>query len=76
MTLSLLYVQTYLKRKKKHKKLRNLTCLKKVSEYDQKIPQSQIADNLTAPGGRATQPSRDTKNTNLAKQPALSSPSR
>ena len=63
MTLSLFYVQTYLKRKK-HKKLRNLTCLKIVSEYDQKIPQSQIADNLMAPRGRATQPSRDTKKTN------------
>ena len=51
-------------KKKKHKKLRNLTCLKIVSEYDQKIPQSQIADNLMAPRGRATQPSRDTKKTN------------
>ena len=46
------------------------------SEYDQKIPQSQTADNPKAPRGRATQPSRDTRKTNKAKQPALSSPSR
>ena len=32
-----------------------------VSEYDQEIPQSQIADNPVAPRGRAAQPSRDTK---------------
>ena len=32
---------------------------KKVSEYDQEIPQSQTADNPVAPRGRATQPSRD-----------------
>ena len=35
-----------------------------VSEYDQEIPQSQIADNPTAPQGRAAQPSRDTRKTN------------
>ena len=47
-----------------------------VSEYDQEIPQSQTADNPMASRGRATQPSQDTRKTNLAKQPALSSPSR
>ena len=35
-----------------------------VSEYDQEIPQSQTADNPVAPGGRAAQPSRDTRKTN------------
>ena len=35
-----------------------------VSEYDQEIPQSQTADNLVAPRGRAAQPSRDTRKTN------------
>ena len=35
-----------------------------VSEYDQKIPQSQTADNPVAPRGRAAQPSRDTRKTN------------
>ena len=35
-----------------------------VSEYDQEIPQSQTADNPKAPRGRATQPSRDTRETN------------
>ena len=44
-----------------------------VSEYDQEIPQSQTADNPVAPRGRAPQPSRDT---NEAKQSALSSPLR
>ena len=34
-----------------------------VSEYDQEIPQSQTADNPTAPRGRATQPPRDTRKT-------------
>ena len=34
-----------------------------VSEYDQEIPQSQIADNPVAPRGRAAQPSRDTRKT-------------
>ena len=54
-----------------------LHCLPKiVSEYDQEIPQSQTADNPMALQGRATQPSRDTRKTNEAKQPALSSPSR
>ena len=37
---------------------------KKVSEYDQEIPQSQTADNPTAPRGVSTQPSRDTRKTN------------
>ena len=37
---------------------------KKVSEYDQEIPQSQTADNPMTPRGRATQPSRDTRKTN------------
>ena len=37
---------------------------KKVSEYDQEIPQSQTADNSVAPRGRAAQPSRDTRKTN------------
>ena len=37
---------------------------KKVSEYDQEIPQSQTADNPMAPQGRAAQPSRDTRKTN------------
>ena len=35
-----------------------------VSEYDQEIPQSQTADNPKAPRGRATKPSRDTRETN------------
>ena len=34
----------------------------KNSEYDQEIPQAQTTDNSTAPRGRATQPSRDTRN--------------
>ena len=38
--------------------------LKKVSEYDQEIPQSQTADNPVAPRGRSIQPSRDTRKTN------------
>ena len=38
--------------------------LKKVSEYDQEIPQSQTADNPMALQGRATQPSRDTRKAN------------
>ena len=50
--------------------------LKKVSEYDQEIPQSQTADKPMAPPGRATQLSRDTRKTNEAKQPAFLSPSR
>ena len=37
---------------------------KKVSEYDQEIPQSQTADNPMASRGRAAQPSRDTRKTN------------
>ena len=38
--------------------------LKKVSEYDQEIPQSQTADNPVAPRGRSIQPLRDTRKTN------------
>ena len=52
------------------------TTSKIVSGYDQEIPQSQTADNPMAPQGRATQPSQDTRKTNKAKQPALSSQSR
>ena len=37
---------------------------KKVSEYDQEIPQSQTADKPMSPRGRATQQSRDTRKTN------------
>ena len=44
------------------------------SEYDQEIPQSQTADNHMVPRERAAQPSRDTRKTNKAKQPALCSP--
>ena len=47
-----------------------------VNKYDQEIPQSQTADNPMAPRGRDAQPSRDTRKTNKAKQPALSSPPR
>ena len=47
-----------------------------VSEYDQKIPQSQTTDKPMAPRGGATQPSQDTRNTNKAKQLAYSSRSR
>ena len=36
----------------------------KNSEYDQEIPQSQLADNPMARRGRATQPSQDTRKTN------------
>ena len=50
--------------------------LKIVTEYDQEITPSQTADNPVAQRGRAAQQSRDTKKTNQAKQPALSSPSR
>ena len=52
------------------------TAPKIVSEYDQEIPQSQTADSPVALQGRAAQPSRDTRKTNLAKQSTLSSPSR
>ena len=48
----------------------------KTSEYDQEIPQSQTADKPEASRGRATQQSRDTGQTNKAKQPALSFPYR
>ena len=37
---------------------------KKVSVYDQEIPQSQTADNPVVPRGRAAQPSQDTRKTN------------
>ena len=40
------------------------THLETVSEYDQEIPQSQIADNPTAPRGKAIQPPRNTRKTN------------
>ena len=52
--------------------------LEKVSEYDQDKPQSQTADKPMALQGRVTQQSRDTRQINKAKQPALclSSPSR
>ena len=64
--------KTTTKKKKKKKQLSKI-----VSEYDQEIPQSQTADNPVAPRGRAAQPPLDTRReTNLAKQPALSSPSR
>ena len=39
------------------------THLKTVSEYDQEISQSQIADNPMAPRGRAIQPPRNTRKT-------------
>ena len=45
-------------------KLPSANSLKKVSEYDQEIPESQTADNPVAPRGRAAQPSRDTRKTN------------
>ena len=45
-------------------KLHSLLPKKKVSEYDQEIPQSQTADNPVTPRGRAAQPSRDTRKTN------------
>ena len=41
-----------------------ITVGKTVREYDQEIPQSQTADNPDAPGGRAAQPSRNTRKTN------------
>ena len=47
-----------------------------VFEYDQEILQSQTADKLMAPQGRSTEQSRDTRKTNLAKQSALSFPTR
>ena len=46
-------------------------CDKKVSEYDQEIPQSHTADKRMGPQGRATQLSLYTSKTNQAKQPAL-----
>ena len=44
-----------------------------VSEYDQKISQSQTADKPMAPRGRE---SEELRKANQAKQPALSSPLR
>ena len=41
-----------------------VSCKKIESEYDQEIPQSQTADNPMAQGGRAAQPSGDTRKTN------------
>ena len=38
--------------------------IKIVSEYDQEITQSQIADKPMAPRGRVQKPSRDTRKTN------------
>ena len=43
---------------------KNKNIEKIVSEYDQKISQSQAADNPLAPRGRAAQPPRDTRETN------------
>ena len=48
---------------KNHKNIGFLS-IKIASEYAQKIPQSQTADNPVAPRGRAAQPSRDTRKTN------------
>ena len=47
-----------------------------VSEYDQEMPQSQTADKPVASLGRAKQQSRDSRKTNNAKQPPLSTPPR
>ena len=57
-------------------RLRKTQFQKIVSEYDQEIPQPQTADKPMAPRGRITQPSQDTRKTNLTKHSALSSPSR
>ena len=46
---------------------------KKVSEYDQEIPQSQTTDKPEVSLGRAKQQSWDNRKTNKAKQSALSS---
>ena len=40
---------------------------KRVSQYGQKITQSQTADKPMAPRGRATQQPRDIRKTNLSK---------
>ena len=42
----------------------NASFFRIVRKYDQKIPQSQTADNPVAPRGRAAQPSQDTRKTN------------
>ena len=47
---------------------------KKISQYDQEIPQSQTTDKPMAPRGRATQQLRDTRKKNYEKQPYLSLP--
>ena len=44
---------------------------KKISEYDQEIPQSQTADDPVVPRERATQPSRDTWKTKQSNQLSL-----
>ena len=49
---------------------------KKSKGYDQEIQKSQTVDKPMAPRGKATKQSRNTRKTNKAKQPALSSPSR
>ena len=46
-----------------------------ISEYGQKVLQSQTADKLVGSLVRAIKQSRDTRKANKAKQPALSSPS-
>ena len=58
------------------KQIDNKLLLKIANEYDQEIPQSLTADNPMAPRGRATEQSRGTRKANLAKQSAVSSPSR
>ena len=44
-------------------------CDKIISEYDKEIPQSQTADNLLAPRERATQPSKNNKQSNQLSLP-------
>ena len=53
----------------------NFLQLEIVSECDQEIPESQNADKPMTPRERAIEPSLDTRKTNQAKQPAVSSPS-
>ena len=73
LTTSSLVIRT---RKKRSNDFSFIDILKKVSEYDQQIPQSQTVDKPMASRGRAAQQSQDAKKTNQAKQPALSFPSR
>ena len=47
-----------------------------MGEYDHAVPQLQTVDKPVTPRERAIQQTRDTRKTNKAKQPALSSPSR